>query len=243
MRGRQTTGTRRIKRAVIIGNSGGGKSTLARRLSSAWRSPHVEIDSLLWQPGWELTPVEIYNIEHARLIAEENWIIDGLGRLDSIPDRLARATDIVVVDMPLWMHFWLAAERQIRWSTGGIENPPAGLTKMPSTEALFRTIWEVKSNAENGFFGSARLPNSTSSKIGRERHRRSRCALSSPLPLAGEVDALGRARRVGEEARTSTIKEPPPQPSPASDRKREREQTAIAPRAPEIFEGAHRRPR
>ena len=135
-----------MKRAVIIGNSGGGKSTLARRLSSAWRSPHVEIDSLLWQPGWELTPVEIYNIEHARLIAEENWIIDGLGRLDSIPDRLARATDIVVVDMPLWMHFWLAAERQIRWSTGGIENPPAGLTKMPSTEALFRTIWEVDQN-------------------------------------------------------------------------------------------------
>jgi adenylate kinase family enzyme len=135
-----------MKRAVIIGNSGGGKSTLARRLSSAWRSPHVEIDSLLWQPGWELTPVEIYNIEHARLIAEENWIIDGLGRLDSIPDRLARATDIVVVDMPLWVHFWLAAERQMQWSTGAIENPPAGLAKMPSTEALFRTIWEVDQN-------------------------------------------------------------------------------------------------
>jgi len=146
MRGRQTTGTRRIKRAVIIGNSGGGKSTLARRLSSAWRCPHIEIDALLWQPGWQLTSADTYNAEHARLIAEENWIIDGLGRLDSIPDRLARATDIVVVDMPLWMHFWLAAERQIRWSTGAIENPPAGLAKMPSTEALFRTIWEVDQN-------------------------------------------------------------------------------------------------
>jgi len=135
-----------MKRAVVIGNSGGGKSTLARRLSSAWQCRHVEIDDLLWQPGWELTPVEIYNAEHALLIAEENWIIDGLGRLDSIPERLARATDIVVVDMPLWMHFWLAAERQVRWSTGAIENPPAGLAKMPPTEALFRTIWEVDQN-------------------------------------------------------------------------------------------------
>jgi adenylate kinase family enzyme len=132
-----------MKRAVVIGNSGGGKSTLARRLSSVWKCPHVEIDGLLWQPGWQLTPVEIYNAEHAHLIAEENWIIDGLGRLDSIPARLARATDIVLVDMPLWMHFWLAAERQIKWSTGAIENPPAGLAKMPPTEALFRTIWEV----------------------------------------------------------------------------------------------------
>jgi adenylate kinase family enzyme len=132
-----------MKRAVVIGNSGGGKSTLARRLSAAWACPHFEIDSLLWQPGWQLTPIDIYRAEHARLIAEEDWIIDGLGRLDSISARFARSTDIVVVDMPLWMHFWLAAERQIKWSSGAIEYPPAGLASMPSTEALFRTIWEV----------------------------------------------------------------------------------------------------
>jgi adenylate kinase family enzyme len=132
-----------MKRAVIIGNSGGGKSTLARRLSSAWACPHIEIDGLLWQHGWQLTPVEIYNDEHARLITKERWIIDGLGRRDSIAARLTRATDIVMIDMPLWMHYWLAAERQIKWSSGAVTHPPAGLTKMPSTEALFRTIWEV----------------------------------------------------------------------------------------------------
>lgn len=129
-----------MKRAVIIG---GGKSALARKLGSAWQCEPIEIDSLLWQPGWKLSPVDVYNAEHARLIAEESWIIDGLGRLDSIPARLERATDIVLVDMPLWVHFWLAAERQIQWSTGKLENPPAGLTAMPPTEALFRTIWEV----------------------------------------------------------------------------------------------------
>jgi hypothetical protein len=39
--------------------------------------------------------------------------------------RLARANAIVLVDTPLWMHFWLAAERQIAWAQG------------------FRTIFEV----------------------------------------------------------------------------------------------------
>jgi adenylate kinase family enzyme len=135
-----------MKRTAVIGNSGGGKSTLARKLASQRKSDHVEIDALLWQKGWQLTPADIYNAEHARLIATENWIIDGLGRLDSIPGRLARATDVVLVDMLPWMHFWLGAERQIRWSTGAIENPPAGLTEMPTTEALFRTIWEVDQN-------------------------------------------------------------------------------------------------
>src|ERR1700744_917483 len=132
-----------MKRAVVIGNSGGGKSTLTRRLSSAWACPGVEIDNLLWQPGWQLTPAEVYNAEHARLIAGDDWIIDGLGRRDSIPARFDRATDIIVIDMPLWIHFWLAAERQIEWSRGSIAHPPAGLAGMPSTEALFPTIWEV----------------------------------------------------------------------------------------------------
>jgi hypothetical protein len=103
-----------MKRAVIIGNSGGGKSTLARKWGATWQCSPVEIDGLMWQPGWKLTPIEVYNAEHARLIGDESWIIDGLGRLDSIAARLARATDIVLVDMPLWVHFWLAAERQNR---------------------------------------------------------------------------------------------------------------------------------
>jgi adenylate kinase family enzyme len=135
-----------MKRTFIIGNSGGGKSTLARRLGSAWQCDPVEIDGLLWQQGWQLTPVEIYHAEHARLIAGENWIIDGLGRLDSIPARLARATDIILIDLPLWMHFWLAAERQIKWSTRAVEHPPAGMTEIPPTEQLFRTIWDVDQN-------------------------------------------------------------------------------------------------
>src|ERR1700743_3179052 len=95
-----------MKRTVIIGNSGGGKSTLARRLSAAQGCPHVEIDALLWQLGWQLTPPEIYKAEPAPLIAGDDWIIDGLGRRDSIPARLDRATDIVLVDTPLWTHFW-----------------------------------------------------------------------------------------------------------------------------------------
>jgi adenylate kinase family enzyme len=132
-----------MRRVAVIGNGGGGKSTLARRLASQIACPCIEIDAVLWQPGWRLTPVEVYEAEHARLIAEERWIIDGLGRQESIPHRLSRATDIVLVDMPLWMHFWLAAERQIQWTTGQLEHPPAGIAKMPRTQALFRTIWEV----------------------------------------------------------------------------------------------------
>jgi hypothetical protein len=57
--------------------------------------------------------------------------------------RLRRASEIVFIDLPLWMHFWLAAERQIAWTKGEIVHPPAGASQMPPTEALFRTIFET----------------------------------------------------------------------------------------------------
>ena len=73
-------------RTVVIGNSGAGKSTLARRLASTSKCDHVEIDGLLWQQGWKLTPAETYNTEHARLIGEESWIYSSiLHGMSSLP--------------------------------------------------------------------------------------------------------------------------------------------------------------
>jgi hypothetical protein len=59
------------------------------------------------------------------------------------PDRIGRATEIILIDMPLWMHFWLAAERQIAWVSGTLEHAPGGIAQMPPTRGLFQTIWEV----------------------------------------------------------------------------------------------------
>ena len=130
-------------RIAILGNAGGGKSTLARALATSLDLPHIEVDRLLWQPGWNLAPIEIYDQGHGQAIASECWIIDGLGRLESIEPRLRRASWIILIDMPLWVHFWLAAERQIAWSHNRLAHPPADATTAPPTEALFRVIWDV----------------------------------------------------------------------------------------------------
>jgi hypothetical protein len=132
-----------MSRVVIIGNAGGGKSTLARKLAERSGLRHCEIDRLLWQDGWVLTPEDVYRRQHQEIIEQDQWLIDGLGRQDSIADRIGRATEIILVDMPLWMHFWFAAERQIAWASGALDHAPGGISQMPSTEGLFRTIWEV----------------------------------------------------------------------------------------------------
>ncbi|MHB8270209.1 P-loop NTPase family protein [Bradyrhizobium sp.] len=133
-----------MARIVVIGNAAGGKSTLARQLARRRELPLIEVDRLLWQPGWQLTPPADYARRHAEIVAREGWVIEGLGRQDSIAERLARSTEIVLIDMPLWIHFALAAERQIAWARGQLDHPPAGAAEMPPTRELFRTMWEVE---------------------------------------------------------------------------------------------------
>ena len=130
-------------RIAVIGNSGGGKSVLARRLALELQLPCVEVDALLWSPAWKLAAPTYFEQEHARAIAADQWVIEGLGARTSLPGRLQRATHIVLIDMPLWVHFWLAAERHIAWSAGRLEHPPAGSAEPAPLRGLFRTIAEV----------------------------------------------------------------------------------------------------
>ena len=132
-----------MERVAVIGNSGGGKSVLSCRIAERFELPYIEIDRILWRQGWRLAPEATYREQHERIVAQDRWVIDGLGRQDSIAGRLARATDIVLIDLPLWIHFWLAAERQLKWANGSLSDPPAGIEEMPPTRGLFQNIWEV----------------------------------------------------------------------------------------------------
>lgn len=132
-----------MERIAVIGNSGGGKSSLARALAAQQRLPYVEADALLWRPGWTLVPTADYERAHAQAIAAPRWVIDGLGRKETIPARLARASFIVLVDMPLATHLELAARRHRAWEAGTLEHPPGGLADAPPLDALLRTIREV----------------------------------------------------------------------------------------------------
>ena len=43
-----------MTRVAVIGNAGGGKSTLFRQLSLARPVPYFPVDRIQWRPGWRL---------------------------------------------------------------------------------------------------------------------------------------------------------------------------------------------
>ena len=130
-------------RIAIIGNAGGGKSTLAGRLAAELSLPLHEIDALLWRPGWAMVASAEFEAVHRRLLAADEWIVEGLGPRESLEVRIERSTHVILCDFPLWQHYWLLAERQTAWSRGELAPRPAGLEDAPPTRALFEMVWTI----------------------------------------------------------------------------------------------------
>ena len=45
-----------MKKILVIGSGGSGKSTFSRRLGEKLGLPVVHLDQLYWRPGWVETP-------------------------------------------------------------------------------------------------------------------------------------------------------------------------------------------
>ena len=99
-----------MKRVMIMGSPGAGKSTLARKLAAVTGLPLKHLDAEYWLPGWtEREPAE-WDKRLAKIVAGERWIIDG-NYGSSLEPGAARADTIVHLDYPTALCIWRACKR------------------------------------------------------------------------------------------------------------------------------------
>ncbi|MCV0396629.1 MAG: hypothetical protein K5872_12695 [Rhizobiaceae bacterium] len=130
-----------MRRVAIFGNAGGGKSTLARRLSVLTGLPHFAIDTIRYRPGGGEVPIEEYLGRHAELLDRPEWIMDGFGTFGTTWERLAVADTLIHVDLPLSTHYRWVSKRLL---TGLFKTPEGWPEDSPiwrSTMNSYRTIW------------------------------------------------------------------------------------------------------
>jgi adenylate kinase family enzyme len=92
-----------VRRVSVVGNSGSGKSSLARRIAAQLDVPHVELDAIHHLPGWEPIDPDEFMARISAVAQTDGWVIDGNYRT-------------VVVDGPVWQHadtvVWLDLPRR-----------------------------------------------------------------------------------------------------------------------------------
>ncbi|MFB9267369.1 DNA topology modulation protein [Bradyrhizobium erythrophlei] len=66
-----------MQRVLVMGSSGSGKSTFARRLSDITGIPTVSIDAIFWKPGWIESETEEFRSRMTEAALQPKWIMDG----------------------------------------------------------------------------------------------------------------------------------------------------------------------
>jgi adenylate kinase family enzyme len=102
-----------LKRIVVLGCAGSGKTTFSRRLAQRLGAAAVVLDEV-WRPGLLPEEVPAFRALVSELHAGEAWISDGNFAVASFDLRLPRADLVVWIDRPRWVCAWRASLRVFR---------------------------------------------------------------------------------------------------------------------------------
>lgn len=103
-----------MRRVLVIGSGGAGKSTLSRRLGEALQLPVLHLDAHYWQPGWVEPSREDWSRLLLVLTAADAWVMDG-NYSGTLPQRLAACDTVVFLDLSRWRCLWRVARRAWRY--------------------------------------------------------------------------------------------------------------------------------
>ncbi len=99
-------------RIAVVGNTCSGKTVFSKKLESLLKLPLVHVDSVQF-----VEDLQLRNPDETRLILKKyaegpQWIIDGVGPLKILEDRLCKADLIVVLRPPILLNLLYLLKRQ-----------------------------------------------------------------------------------------------------------------------------------
>jgi adenylate kinase family enzyme len=135
-----------VQRIGVVGNSGSGKTTVAAGLATALGIPHLELDSIFHQPGWEPLPEEEFRAVVTAFTEAGGWVVDG--NYSAVRDIVwQRADTIVWVDpsrlrvmrQVIWRTLSRMARRAELWN--GNREPWSNLLRADPEKSIIMWAW------------------------------------------------------------------------------------------------------
>jgi len=101
-----------MRRVLVIGSGGSGKSTFAKRLGELLDIDVKHLDGFYWRAGWQEPSKEEWLDKVKELASEDSWIMDGNfgGTLEL---RIQHCDTIIFLDLPRLLCLWRIAKRRL----------------------------------------------------------------------------------------------------------------------------------
>ena len=140
-----------MRRVVVFGTTGSGKSWLAERLAARHGLRLIELDALFWGRDWQPAPIELFRHRVERETRDGDWIV--VGNYGQVRDLTWRAADTLVwFDLPFPLVMWRLLWRTIRraltreelWGTGNRETLRNAFLSRHSI-----LLWAIKTHRKN----------------------------------------------------------------------------------------------
>lgn len=89
-----------MKRVLIIGSSGAGKTTLSKRLSAKTGLKIIHLDKIYWKPNWTEPEKDEWKRTLEKVLRDDDaWIMDG-NYSNTLDVRVPACDTIIFLEMP-----------------------------------------------------------------------------------------------------------------------------------------------
>ena len=132
-----------MKKVLVIGPGGAGKSTLAQELGKLLNMEVLHLDKFYWRPGWVETPKSEWAKTVRDLLSQDAWIMDGnySGTLDI---RFEACDTVIFLDMTRSLCLRRVLKRAIQYRKQSRPDMAEGCREKLSFEFI-KWIWNYSS--------------------------------------------------------------------------------------------------
>lgn len=103
-----------MKKIAVFGKPGSGKSTVSQKLAGATGICVSTLDTIAYEKDGKKISREKFDQAYKEIMVADNWIIDGLGPIDTFNARLEAADTLIYIDLPYWVSYWFVTKRLLK---------------------------------------------------------------------------------------------------------------------------------
>ena len=129
-----------MKKILVFGKLGSGKSTLSKNLASATGIKLHALDSIVYKKNGDLVDRKTFDEEHENILSSDSWIIDGFGPIESFNKRLDVADTLIYIDLPYVTCYWLVTKRLLKGVAVKPEGWPDGSSILKGTLESYKVL-------------------------------------------------------------------------------------------------------